>query len=300
MTWKTNSRTVFANHPPNTWNHLDKINSKQAAFLFPQKYVASEEQCINLMQEKVIEEQNIESIKKQYQKKKIEQIHQKFIEQHKQNMEKEKKLKLGVFGKYIKQPDERYKLVQQEPVTSVQQQQFPTKFSIIKESKSVILDNQNQNEYKLNQLFSRLSQPKQQYIPKELIEYGDFRGLLLADLDENTVIKNQVVTDQFKSTSRVNQLKIKTMYRPNSSNSAYTVVRRPPSFQMLKGAYDTHEKSADVIMLEKNIQQQTFSDLDDFDKKLNKMKTSSGFCQVKRTENLMMFDSRGFFKVKQL
>lgn len=94
----------------------------------------------------------------------------------------------------------------------------------------------------------------QQYIPKELIEYGDFRGLLLADLDENTVIKNQVVTDQFKSTSRVNQLKIKTMYRPNSSNSAYTVVRRPPSFQMLKGAYDTHEKSADVIMLEKNIQ----------------------------------------------
>eukprot|EP00825_Cyclidium_porcatum_P047833 TRINITY_DN7852_c0_g1_i9.p1 TRINITY_DN7852_c0_g1~~TRINITY_DN7852_c0_g1_i9.p1 ORF type:complete len:223 (-),score=41.64 TRINITY_DN7852_c0_g1_i9:92-760(-) len=64
MTWKSSSRNVIGLNPPNKWNQIKQINHKQAEVLYPKQVVAHEEQCMDMIKEKVIEEQNIESIRK--------------------------------------------------------------------------------------------------------------------------------------------------------------------------------------------------------------------------------------------
>ncbi|EAR96975.2 hypothetical protein TTHERM_00194670 (macronuclear) [Tetrahymena thermophila SB210] len=299
---KSQGRQYLNGQAENKWNDLTQQCSKSQKIIFTPKVIQFENQAIENIKKKLESiDENKEMIKSCYVQQ-GEILRSTFKEKHQKNLEFEKDLRIGIFGKngYDKT---KTKIIRIAQTPATYNGAFPTKYKMdpyIQKLKEKPLSEKDK------QLCEKLATPKKEYQPQNVFDYPEFKGMLIPTIDKLMCSKQENIVKKFKenpsvkeltkninSPERVNQLII----RPKTANSQRGFIMEPLS------SFDDIQIQRSKNFIEHNqTEKEIVQELDKFSSNLKNQalqRPQSGFCRVTQKENKLLKDVEGFKKVRE-
>ncbi|KAL4510142.1 hypothetical protein ABPG72_010335 [Tetrahymena utriculariae] len=319
---KSQGRQYLNGQAENKWNDLTQQCSKNQKIIFTPKVIQFENQAIENIKKKLESiDENKEMIKSCYVQQ-GEVLRSTFKEKHQKNLEFEKDLRIGIFGKngYDKT---KTKIIRIAKTPATYNGAFPTKYKMdpyIQKLKEKPLSEKDK------QLCEKLATPKKvinfkaifcfiqntinhtqkEYQPQNVFDYPEFKGMLIPSIDKVMCSKQENIVKKFKENPSVKEL----AKNVSSPERVYQLIIRPKTASTQRGFIMKPLSSFDDIQIQRSknfiehnqTEKEIVQELDKFSSNLKNQalqRPQSGFCRVTQKENQLLKGVEGFKKVRE-
>ncbi|KRX04531.1 hypothetical protein PPERSA_04346 [Pseudocohnilembus persalinus] len=195
----------------------------------------------------------------------------------------------------------KYKDIEQEQIKELKQQDT----NRIVSAKSQMSQNKSKETNKQDQsnLDTRLSKPKVVYYPENDYDYQEFRGLFLADLDQQKLFSENEIIQAYKNSNLVQNL-MQQLSRPTTGGYRDNQVQviKSQNNNKIKDCQDMDIiKTAPFVRNHESEEQILYDEIDQFENLLQfNAQKNKGFSKISAIENQFYQNQKGLFDLKNL